>query len=324
MENEAVVSAPEVVAPKVALPSIEEIAAQLEAANGETEVATAPETSAPAVVEPVVPAAPTAVKPDPASAKFAALARREREARQKEAEAARRETAALEREKLLAERDTKIAGAKSPLEILKAHGYKYEDATMEAVGAFKAPEPDPLDVKVQGHLDPLAAKQAALDAKLEQVNATLAAIQSERVEAAKRQVAFDIKTTAEQGGYEYINALGSSAYTLVQQVIAEYMSKNSGAWLPYKDACDIVEKHYDSMATALSATKKVQSRFATATTTPVIPTVALKPTTPPPAAAKTLTQSHSQTTPAKPNLDEMSSKDALDWIAKNVLTYTRT
>ncbi len=311
---------------RVALPTLEEITANLTAnlakEGGAPEVAAPDVTPAP-VVEPVVAPIVPPVKADPASARFAALAKREKEARARETEAANRLQAAIAREEALTAQAKATGAAKTPLEILKAHGYKYEDATMEAVGAFKPVEPAPEDVRLKSHLDPITAKQAELDESLATVKQAIQQIQSERVEIARRQVQQEIRSTAEKGGYEYIAAIGDPAYTLVHDVIVNYMQVNKGAWLPYEDACAIVEKHYDSQYAAFATTNKVKSRIPVvpqaSTTPPLVPTKPL-PATPP---AKTLTQSHSQATNVKPDLDKLSSREAIDWLAANVLTYAR-
>lgn len=320
-----------IVAPVVrapASPSIEELAAQLAAANPASKPASetpdAPEVVAPVVEVPPEPVKTPVKKPDLESSRFAALSKREREARQREADAKQRLAVLENRQKELVERETRIKGAGTPLEILKAHGYKYEDATMEAVGAFKPREVDPMDSKLQTALNPVSGEVAELKKQLTETFEVVKQLQADRVAGIQHQVMREFKEAAESGGYEYVLAYGQEALNLAKDIALRHKA-NTGRLLTYNESLDIVEGYYSKKAEAIAATKKFQSRLTQPAQNPASskPTNPVSPAksepTPTKPAVRTLTQSHSQTNRARPDLEKMSDRDALDWIASNVL-----
>lgn len=341
----ALVAAPEIVAPvatevpskpiSAKMPSLDEIAAQLAAANkkvtsSETEVVT---DEAPVVAvgdkpaDPVVEVVKPEVKPpNRDSDRFAALTRREQEARRREGEAKQRVKDLETRQRELEERETRIKGAKSPLEVLKAHGLTYQDATMEAVGAYRPKETDPFDTKVQSALDPVNVQVAELKKQLDEATGVVKQLQADRVAAIQHQVMHEFKQAAEQGGYEYVLAFGQEALNLAKDIALKHKAQY-GRLLTYNESLDIVEGYYSKRADAIAATKKFQSRSTSTTTNPT-PSKPTNPVAPAktstdsaakPNPGKTLTQSHSQTNRSRPDLDKMPERDALDWIAANVL-----
>jgi hypothetical protein len=316
-------------------PSLEDIAAQMMAANAKSKPAAETPVQNESTTEPEIqaadptknPAPPTPVKkPDPQSARFAALSRREQEARRREAEVQQRIRDIEARQKAVDEREQKIKAARTPLQILQAHGYKYEDATMEAVGAFTAKPADPIDTKLESAIAPVSAEMAELKAQLSQAVQALRQYEADKQQVLEHQVMKDFQSAATEGGYEFTLAFGQEALNLAKQVAFEHKQK-FGRVLTYQEALDIVEGYYEKRATALLGTKKLQSRLTPATQTPPAPTKPIPdsksakspgPATKP-AAPKTLTQSHSQGTRATVDLDKMSPRDALAWIEANVL-----
>ncbi len=318
--------------PAEKLPSIEEIATKLEkaaqsdATNEKKEPtiaeAASPELNAPVVGvvdEPVAKAPPKVVevappepKKDPAAGKFAALARREREARQREEAAQRRMAEIEERAKAIDEKELRISAAKRPTEILKAHGISYADVTQDVLGDYNAPEPDPMDVKLSERLTPLAEENKALKADLAKMQEQLASIQSDRVEVAKREVAQAIQQSARDGGCELIEAVGDEAYTLVQEVIRNFWHQHKKV-LSYREACDKVEEYYVNAVSKLVETPKMKSRYA-----PPTPTAPSKSSPKKEVAERpnTLTQSLTQGKSAtRPDIDKLPKHEALAVLA---------
>jgi hypothetical protein len=295
---------------------IEAIAeAQAKGESGEpvTEVV---ETVEGADVEPVVVAPP---KKDPQAARFAALARRDREARNREAELARKQEEVDTRVRQIEAREAEVRAAKRPLDILKAHGYSYSDATQDALGGYTPKEPDAMDVRLQERLSPV-------DLKLQELNATIAELKTKQEELdsvtktnAQREVRQNIVKAAEDSGCEYITALGEEAYNLVQEVISEHWRIHKRI-LNYNEACGRVEAYYDDRVKKLESASKLKSRLVTSDPTKVTP----KPSSVSTSAngsPKTLTQSLQTGTRAKPDLDKLSSREAQAYLVANVLKY---
>lgn len=324
----------------VALPTIDEILADAEKrANPDNKVVVKSETTSdddPAPVDPGDPnpepsvddevaalAAKVDPKPEPkkdvAAARFAALARREREARQLREEADNRVKAAEERERKLAEQDERRRAIKNPLDLLKEHGYSYADATQAVLGGYKPAEPDPVSTKLDEKLNPVAEQVKQLKQAQDEITQALQEIQKHRVEIAQREVRQAIEQTAKEGSYEFIANVGDEAYTLVQDVISEFYKKHKRI-LNYNEACDRVEKYYEDRFETLAKASKVQSRLVPATQiqAPAKPNPAsVKPA----KESKTLTQSLSTSARAKTDIDKLSKADALAQLAAT-LRYT--
>ena len=250
-----------------------------------------------------------AEKRDAQAARFAALARKEKEARQlrEQVEADRK---ALEAEKAkLAETQAAQTSAKRPLDILKAHGLTYQDAMNDALGGYTPPEPDPFDTKLGEKLSPVEKQLKELADQNKALQESLNQINSERQQRAMQEIRFNIKQTATDKGYEYINEVGDEAYTLVSDVIGDYWHKNKRV-LTYDEACGIVDSYYDKLANKVLGTKKVQAKLAGSASAPKPATTVKdakgKPTT--------LTQGHSTTSVAKPNagVDHLPKHEALE------------
>lgn len=251
-------------------------------------------------------------KKDPMASRFAAIARREKEFRAEKQAFERRAQDMEQRMKQIEEREQKIGSAKRPTEILKAHGFSYQDATQDVLGAYQEPERDPLDVKLEEKLTPIDARMKSLDEKIAQYEKALADIQSERSQAAARELQSSIRDAAKTGGFELIVEVGDAAYGLVQDVMVEYAKKHNKV-LNYDEACDIVEKYYESFAEKFASTQKIKSRFAAPQPAPTQKSPVQKSEAK--ESPKTLTNSLSQASRAKPNVDEMSKQDALAYLA---------
>lgn len=320
---------------KPTLPTLEEIAAQLTAAQGKSDPASVQpvnsekpvETSEVVPLQPEV--KPTETKTNPLeSSRFAALSRRAQEIRAQEQAFKNRQAEFEQRHKDFEARETALKTARTPLELLKARGFTYNDATMEAVGAFKPKEIDPVDSKLETVLTPLQAQIKSLSDQLEESNKFRKQYEADKMAAVNHQVMRDYQQVAEEGGYEFTLAFGQEGLNLAKEISLTNHRKN-GRLLTYKESLDIVEKHYEKLAKNLLGVKKLQA--VTSSTNPNPTPTTSKPSTnpaqakPQPTATKpnTLTQAHSQATNAKPDIDKMSDKEALDWLAKNVLQYRK-
>lgn len=315
----------------MALPSLEDVVAQIEEQAPKTpapeesetppavegKVEKTPEPEEDSETPPVDDPKPETVKKDPAAAKFAALARREREARQRQAEIERTRAEIEERSKKIEERERAISAARRPSEVLKAHGLSYADVTQDMLGNYKEPEKDPVDEKVSSRLTPLEEQNKALETKLAKLEATLAEVQSERAENARRSVVNEIIETAKENGHEILLQVGDEAYVLVQHLINDYFKTHKKV-LTYKEACDKVEDYYASAVLRLADTPKMRKQLAPrfASETPAAKSVPKKE-----AAEKpnTLTQSLTQGVRAKTSsIDKLPRHEALNELAKQL------
>lgn len=264
------------------------------------------------------PAAAATPKPDPTAARFAALARREKEARDRMGQAEARVREAEARESAAKEAATSAAAKKfeNPIELLKTHGFSLEDANLAAFGKF-APKPvDPMDTKINERLTPVEAQLKEARDTVALLKQTLDQYQTERVEIAKREVRRDILETAKKENCELIQAVGEDAVTLVQNVMAHFFNNNKQT-LTYSEACGKVEEYYTDAISRLAATQKIRAKLAPAAT-------ASATATPTKESAKTLTQAHTPPgSKVTPDVDKMSKNEAIDYLAKK-LTYRKS
>lgn len=310
------------------LPSIDDIASQIqkgsprEAASPEINVNAAAPTDPEAVATNASPKedVPVTEKKDPMAAKFAALARREKEARARaeQADRAAQENATLrqqieQRAKDMDERERQIREAKRPSDVLKAHGLTYADVTNDVLGSYEAPEPDPVDAKLTEKLTPIETENKALREQLSQMQSTLADIQTERAQIHQQRLRDEITRVARESGHEMILEVGDEAYTLVQLVQQDFKQRYARD-LSFQEACDKVEAYYDSAVTRLANTPKFKSRLASPSATPVKPNpvksreAAERPTT--------LTNALSQGSRAKTvDIDKLPKHEALAHLA---------
>lgn len=252
-------------------------------------------------------------KKDFMAAKFAALSRREKQAREREQELERRQAEVEARLAAAAEREAKVGAAKRPLDILKAHGFKYEDVTEDYLGVYKEPEKDPADVKLDERLSPVTKEMETLKTQLEEARNLLAEFQQERQQRAMQEVDSAIVSTAKENGHECMLAAGDEAVALVKEVITQFYHKNKKV-LSYAEACDRVEAYYTDRASKFAETEKIRSKFASASVTPA----KQKPASEAKERPNTLTQAHSSGSRAKPNVDEMPKSDALAFLTSQL------
>lgn len=260
------------------------------------------------------PAKEEPAKKDFLAPKFAALSRREKEARSREEAAQRREREIEERARALEEKERAVQQARRPMEILKAHGLSYADVTADALGSYEEKEPDPFDVKLTEKLSPIEKQNQSLEETVKQLQDQLAQIQTERAQQWKQQITNEIKGVAQESGHELILAVGDEAVTLVQMVIQNYYEQHKKV-LSYKEACDKVEEYYFNAVSRLAETPKMKTRLVPPSP---VPAKANKPSPSPTQQErpKTLTQSLTQGQRATSvDLDKMPRHEALAHLA---------
>lgn len=254
---------------------------------------------------------------DKTSSRFAALARKDKEVRQR-AEAADRAAADLAaREAAIKEREAKWeASKKRPMEALKALGFTYADVTQDVLGSYEEPKADPMDERV----NPVKEAQSKLAEEQEALKAQVKLLQ-DQLTYEKRQIAYEKginsirETLTNTERYELVSTMGEEGVELVRDTVVEYWDRYNKE-LSIEEAADLVEKYYEQeYLNKIAATKKFQSRTASK---------ASESTQTPPKEAKEIkpTLSNSLNTAPKqtPDIDSMSKTDAIAFLAKQ-LTY---
>lgn len=203
-------------------------------------------------------------KVDDMSAKFAALAKKEKIARMAHAQAKQKEQTLAERERAIAERERlwDEEFKQSPLEAIKKRGYSYEDLTKAALNDGKF---DP-EVEVRG------VKSELQKFKEEQVEKEKRA-KEEALEAQKRQeeqtvntFKSNIKATIEKNKEKYELTSLYEADGMVFETIEEHFRQTTAEGSPkvlsIDEACELVEKYLESeLDRAASTSKKFQSKY---------------------------------------------------------------
>lgn len=271
-----------------------------------TEVAKEPE----APTNDPTPVAPP--KKDLQSSRFAELAKRDKAARQRDEQVAAREKAIEAREKASQEREAKLVSAKrNPIQLLKEHGYSYQDATEAVLGNYKEPEEDPVDAKLKPYNERFSQYESNTEALKSQLEDLKSQIFQREQQDAYKTVMGEIKTALKDTErYELINAIGEDAESMVRDVIGEYARVHK-RWMDYNEACDIVEKHYeDAYLSRLSGTKKFTSKLPK----PVAPPTKSPAKTGDNKSAEraTLTNNMSTGLPDKIDVDKLSKDDAIE------------
>ncbi len=232
------------------------------------ELVTQPTTPAePPKPVPVVPETPPASKPDDMSAKFAALAKKERMLRMNFGQHKAKESALAERERKIAEREAQWESEfkTSPLEAIKKRGYSYEDLTKAALndGKFDAAT----EVKeVRSEIERLRQEQADKDKKAqENATAQQTAAEQEAVETFKTNISTFIETNKEK--YE-LTAL-YDASELVFQTVEEHFERTKKEGKPkiltVDEACGLVESYLESeLERTATSSKKFQAKYQAA------------------------------------------------------------
>lgn len=322
------------------LPTLEEITKQLEeankkrvpSANAEEEVLTPdPETpseeppgeTADEVKEKKDPAEELAEaiaakepekKEDPFSKRFAALTRADKLRRQKETELSQKMKALEDRQRQFEEREAAAIKVKSPLDALKHHGFRYDDATSQFLGMPQEKEVDPVDEKVRGALDPLGQKMSQVEQKLQELADKTSYFEQLQQQQSEREIRYAIQATASDGEYPYITGLGKEAFDNVYDFMVEYYQKHKQP-LTYKQACDKVEGYYKRIAEVGGAR---HTDSGAKDHTKQVSQSDRKVEQP----AKTLTQQHQAASRSKQNLDDLSPTEAKRRLA-TMLKFTR-
>jgi hypothetical protein len=265
------------------------------------------------IVEPVAVAEPKKepVK-DANSVRFGALARKEKEARQRLQDADNRLKAADERERALQEREAKLTGTKfkNPIKLLQEHGFSYQDATNAVLGGFEEAADDPIDVKMRPHVekfDKFASNTEKLQAELAELKQQLT---SQRQQESMQQVVKEINSTLADDKFEYTRSMGEDGVDFVKEVMVEYYKANDRL-LDYEEACQIAEDYYENeYLTRLLATKKIQSR---------LPKGAPQATpSKKPEAKPTLTNDLATGGGAIVDIDKMTKEEAIAYLSKKL------
>lgn len=255
-----------------------------------------------------------APKKDPQSSRFAALARREKAFREEQQKVAQRNAEIEARERAIQEREARLQAAKKrPLDLLKEHGFQYNDALQDFMGGYTPAEEDPVDQKLKPLKDKWDKFEPNLEALKQEIQGLKTELTVKQQQESYNKAMNEIRQTAADGEkYELIGAMGDDAIDLIRDTVVEYFNQHQ-KMLDYSEACDIVEKYYEEEYLGrLATTKKLQSRLP-------------KVETPKPAAPKearavkpTLTQDLQTSAKATVNIDDMSKQDAIAYLAKKL------
>lgn len=198
------------------------------------------------------------------SSKFAALARKERMARQIAQQTKQREAQLIERERQLAERERvwNEEFEKTPLEALKKRGKSYEDLTRAALndGRFD-PETEVRTVKQE--IDRLRQEQAEREKRNEEIQRTAQQqLEQETIERFKESITDTVEQHKDK--YELIHLFERS--DLVFDVVEEHYERTKAQGKPkvlsIHEACDLVEKFIEEeIERTASTSKKFQSKY---------------------------------------------------------------
>jgi hypothetical protein len=198
-------------------------------------------------------------KPDEFSSKFAALAKKERLARQTILQAKQREQQLAERERLIAERERAWEDEfrSSPLDALKKRNLSYEDLTKAALnnGRFEA------DVEIKNVRDEISKFKLEQEQKeKERIEAQRQAQEQEEaqaIESYKGRIDQFLKANTEK--YE-LTALYEATDLVFTTIEKNFETTNKV--LSTEEACQLVEEYLESELDKTAKTKKFQSKFA--------------------------------------------------------------
>lgn len=251
-------------------------------------------------------------KEEPLSAKFAALAKKEKAVVKLREEVKAKEAAISAREAAIAEREAKIKEAEQlfdtdPFAALEKRGYTYQKLTDMILSGKttveKKPE-DPVEVAKRIADDlrkEFAEKEKAREEAAKKAQEEAKKKQEEELAAAYEQYRGEVAAFVEQNSdqYELINMYGQQE--LVIDTVNGYYETHKRV-LSVKEACDMVESYLDEEAKKVFAAKKYKKQQEEA-----------KPATPkkeePKAPSKTLsnnmTPTMASTLPAKSESERM-------------------
>ncbi len=307
---------------KAAAPAVAQVTKEeAPAAPTEEQVVAAVE-NAPAAEE-VVSEAVVPEKKDPVSSQFAAMARKEREIRERSKQIEAREKAAearlKEAEAKLAElssKDEKYGSLKkSPLKMLKELGISYQDVTNDALGQYEAPAADPLDER----LSPLSKQQQEIQKQLDELKQRQIQIDQREAQNALREVMDTIEETVNGSeDYELVQSLGSQGHEMVKDLLSMHFQQNNEL-LTYAEACSMIEEQLEqAYVTPFLNTKKVKSRLST-TADNKASTAPTKQSQPQESSApKTLTNQRAVAPNATRDIDKMSKQEAIDFLKPKI------
>lgn len=221
--------------------------------------APAPETQAEPTTDPApVAAVPEKKEEEQFSSRFAALARKEKQALQRAQEVKAKEEALMAKEKALQERMAWLEKMESnPLEAIKEKGWTYEDITNAVLSGQKDLTPEmrvkKLEAEVQARFK---AQEEARQREIEEQKKIYEAQQAKAMEEFRAQTAAFIDANAEK--YELTKIFGQ--HDLVVQTIEEHYRKTSEAGTPkilsQEEAADLVEKYLEGEVEKAKKAKK--------------------------------------------------------------------
>lgn len=239
-------------------------------AEQKTETAGAPadpaNVSAEAAAPPAAdPAKPADEKKDFLSPRFAALARKEKEARKALAEAKKKEQELTEREARL----KKFEETNDPLELLKLKNYSYQDVTNRILNDGKASPEEELRTMKQQMADWMKSQEEAKQKSEDEMKSKSQAELEETISEFKVQIGEFIDANAET--YELIHLHDQAP--IVYDTIAQHWDREQARYeqdpsgprpkvLSIKEACELVEKFLEDQVEKTLKTKKMQSRLA--------------------------------------------------------------
>lgn len=270
--------------------------------------------------EPAVEAPKAAVKEPPkdiSSSRFAALARKEKDIRAREAQMETRLKEAEARLSAVSEKETALKNVtQNPLEALRKLGISYADITQAALGQYKAPEEDPVDAK----LNPLKSRFDKYESNSEGLAREVEALKNQLAQKEQQTqydtIMRDIRTaSSDPEKYELIGAMGNEAIDLVRDTVFEYYNLHK-KMLDYSEACDIVEKYYeDEFIGRLANTNKLKQRVQPAPKPTAETKLSAKEK---PRESATLTNKLSSAPEANVDIDKLSKKEALEYLARKL------
>ena len=262
----------------------------------------APMAEEPATVEEPAETAPQTEEQKSYSSQLAQLAKKERALR---AKALQQQQALKAREEALKTKEAELAAKAATydsdyipkqklkertLEALAEAGVTYDEVTQQQINAGTVPP------AVQAYIDKLEARQAKLEAQIEETRGQSAKQQDEAYKAAIRQITADARTlVTTDPNFETVRETGS-VKDVVELIEATF--KESGRVMSVEEAASLVEEHLLEEIDKLTRIEKIKRRLqpkpATAATVETKqPTQAQKQ----PQTMKTLTNAAASTRP---------------------------
>lgn len=213
---------------------------------------------------PTTPETPVQKAPDDLSAKFAALAKKERMARQSLQRVKQLEQQLAERERQLADRDKSWDSEfkQTPLEALKRRGLTYEDLTKAALNDGKF-QPETEVKEVRSELERFRQEMSEKEKKqLEAQQAFAQKQEQEAIETFRANIASHVDANKDK--YE-LTALYDAAGLVFDTVEEHYLrtaKEGKPKILSVDEACGLVESYIESeIDRTASSSKKFQAKY---------------------------------------------------------------